>query len=320
MKISSYAKTGIAVLTVGAALYWGMNFLKGINVFSPENTYSVLYERIDGLGLSNPVEIRGLKVGQVRDIRFSDKMYGSVLVTISTRGDLRIPKGTVARIFSSDLMGSKSIELIMGGHADFYAPGDTLMPDMEGSIGDQVKLQMLPLKHKAEDLMVSMEQAITAVQYVFNEQTGVKLQASLSKVSLTIDALRHSAANLDTIMDESKWKITKTLSNIESITKNIDENKANINSILVNMGSISDSISKSNLTQTLNNLGEAIEEANMALEKINSGSGSLGKLIYDDSLYTGLSSTLESLDALLIDVKGHPKKYVHFSLFGKADK
>lgn len=324
MKLSTYTKTGILVTFVGIGLYWGLNFMKGIDILKPENTFYITYDRIDGLELSSPVEIRGLRVGQVRDISFHGGSYDKVLVSIAIKGDLDIPKNTIGRIYSSDLMGTKSIELIMAKNDTILQSGDTINSEIEGSISDQVKIQMLPLKHKAEDLMESMEKAIVAVKYVFNEETGKKLQESLLKVQMAIDALKHSAVNMDTLMDQSKGKFSKILTNVESISRNVKNNNENISGILSNLNNVTDSLSESNLTETINNLNTTLAEADKFMYQINTGQGSLGKFIYNDSLYNNLASATDDLDKLLIDINANPKRYVHFSLFGssgdKSDK
>lgn len=317
MKLSVYTKTGILVTAAGVGLYLGINFLKGKNIFKKEVTYTILYDRIDGLNLSSSVEIRGLKVGRVSNIAFSGNDYGKLAVSVIVSDEMPIPKGSIGRIYSSDLMGTKSIEIIMGSSDTLLAPGDTIASEIEGSIGDQVKLQMLPLKRKAEDLMVSMEKAMEAVKYVFNEETGTKLQQSLLTVQVAINGLQKATTNLDTIMVESKDKFAKILTNVQSISKNIDNNNKNISEVLTNLNSITDSLAASNLTQAINNANATLAESRILLEQINSGQGTMGKLIYSDSLYMHLTQASQDLDKLLIDINANPKKYIQFSLINK---
>lgn len=317
MKLSVYTKTGILVTATGIGLYLGINFLKGKNIFSKEATYTILYDRIDGLNLSSSVEVRGLKIGRVSNIEFSKQDLGKLAVSIIISDEMPIPKGSVGRIYSSDLMGTKSIEIIMGNNDTILAPGDTIASEIEGSIGDQVKLQMLPLKRKAEDLMVSMENAMEAVKYVFNEETGTKLQQSLQTVQVAINGLQKATSNLDTIMIESKDKFAKILTNVQSISKNIDNNNKNITGVLTNLNSITDSLAASNLTQAINNANATLAESKKLLEQINSGQGTMGKLIYSDTLYMNLTQASQDLDKLLIDINTNPKKYIQFSLINK---
>ncbi len=320
MKLSVYTKTGILVTAAGIGLYLGINFLKGKNIFKKEVSYTILYDRIDGLNLSSSVEIRGLKIGRVSNIAFSGQGYSKLAVSVIVSDETPIPKGSIGRIYSSDLMGTKSIEIIMGTSDTLLAPGDTIASEIEGSIGDQVKLQMLPLKRKAEDLMVSMEKAMEAVKYVFNEETGAKLQQSLLTVQVAINGLQKATSNLDTIMIESKDKFAKILTNVQSISKNIDNNNKNITGVLTNLNNITDSLAASNLTQAINNANATLAQSKILLEQINSGQGSMGKLIYSDTLYMNLTQASLDLDKLLIDINTNPKKYVQFSLINKNKK
>lgn len=320
MKLSVYTKTGILVTAAGVGLYLGINFLKGKNIFKKEVAYTILYDRIDGLNLSSSVEVRGLKIGRVSNISFSGQGYSKLAVSVIVSDEMPIPKGSIGRIYSSDLMGTKSIEIILGASDTMLAPGDTIGSEIEGSIGDQVKLQMLPLKRKAEDLMVSMEKALEAVKYVFNEEIGAKLQQSLLTVQVAINGLQTATSNLDTIMVESKDKFSKILTNVQSISKNIDNNNKNITGVLTNLNSITDSLAASNLTQAVNNASVTLAESKKLLAQINSGEGTMGKLIYNDSLYLNLAQASKDLDKLLIDINANPKKYVQFSLINKNKK
>jgi len=321
MKLSIQARTGILVTIVAFGIYAGINFMKGMSLFESQKKYYIKYERIDGLELSSPIEIRGLKVGQVSDIQFESDNYRKIVVSVLIRGDIALPQETIGRIYSSDLMGTKSIELIMGGGDAFMQSGDTIGSEIEGSISDQVKLQMLPLKRKAEDLMGSMEEAITAVKEVLNEKTGKELRGSLKKVQVAIDAFKHAATNLDTVMVQSKGKFSKILSNVQSISKNIENNNENISSILDHLDLITDSLSRSNITQTINNLNKTLVQTEVLMREINSGEGSIGKLIYEDSLYNNLMETTANFDKLLIDINENPGRYVHVSFIDlKSDK
>lgn len=318
MKLSAYTKTGILVTASAIALYWGINFLKGRSIFNSEITYTILYDRIDGLSLSSPVEIRGLKIGRVTKIAFSGQDYSKLAVSVTVAGDMPIPHGSIGRIYSSDLMGTKSIEIIRAKNNNMLREGDTICSEIEGSIGDQVKLQMLPLKRKAEDLMESMEKGMEAVKYVFNQETGAKLQQSLYTVQVAIIGLKQATSNLDTIMVESKDKFSHILTNVQSISKNIDNNGKNISEVLTNLNSITDSLAASNLKQTINSVASTLDEAEKLMAQINSGEGTIGKMIYNDSLYNNLSQASADLDKLLIDVKANPKKYIQFSLINKS--
>ena len=170
-KKSSLAKIGFLVFAAIAIFIWGVNYLKGIDIFKQENEYYIVYNKVDGLVSSSPVLINGLRIGQVRSINFHEDMSGRLIVEIASDKKYKIPKNSVARIFSSDLLGTRSIEIIFSDSTTFHVSGDTLRSDIEQSLAEQVSLQMLPLKNKAEDLLEEIEIAMKIIQRVFNEET-----------------------------------------------------------------------------------------------------------------------------------------------------
>ena len=149
MNRSTYIKIGAVITLTIAAFVWGFNFLKGRGTFSNDDLFYVIYDRIDGLEVANPVLINGFKVGQVRDIHFLEDTSGRLVVELQVGPVYKVPKESVARIFSSDLMGTKAIELIFSDKRGLHETGDTLLPDFEGSLQEMVSVQMLPLKNKA---------------------------------------------------------------------------------------------------------------------------------------------------------------------------
>ncbi len=315
MEKKNYIKIGIITSLIIFALIWGVNYLKGKDIFSSEYIYYVVYDRIDGLQVSNPVLVNGYAVGQVRNIGFLPDNSGKIVVTMALTQDFNIPGNTVARIFSSDLMGTKAVELIFGKADYLQQPGDTLKSDFEGSLQEMVSVQMLPLKKKAEDLMKQMEDAIEVINYVFNEKTQANIMSSFEDIKITFANLKESSSNLDTIVYANKTKIDAIMSNIESISANIEKNNDNISRVIDNTSRISDSLANSNLTQTINQLAELIAELNVTMQKINNSEGSLGLLVNNDTLYYNLEDVTYNLNKLLTDMRVNPKRYVHFSMF-----
>lgn len=316
--ISNPTKIGIITIITLALTYWGFNFLKGKDIFNKENTFYVLYDKIEGLEPSNPVYIRGFKIGQVRDIKFTDATHATFTVTLKLKSDVNISDSTIARIFSNDLMGNKAIEIVLGKSPIYLKDGDTLIPQIEESLSEQVRLQVLPLKNEAQKLLVDLQQAAQSVSYVLNENTGKKLADSFSKIQDAISSIYRAANSLDTILTGNKADIGNILSNFKSISNNLKNNNNNISNILANFESISDSLAKSNLKHTLITLDSVMTDFNVVLSKIQKGEGSLGMLINDDSLYINLENASKDLDILLKDIEDNPKRYVHFSVFGKS--
>lgn len=315
MSRTIYIKIGLAVSFAILALAWGVNFLKGKGVFQDESYYYVIYDRIDGLEVSNSVLVNGFKVGQVSEIDFLPDNSGRLMVEFQIGIQYKLPKKTVAQIFSSDLMGTKSINLIFGKEKELQVPGDTLVADFEGSLTEMVSLQMLPLKNKAEDLMKEMEKAIAVVTNIFDENNRQKIVTSINHMKETFHNLETSTSSLDSIVQGGKLRMDNILFNVESITTNLENNNEQISNLLNNLSNVSDSLAKAEITQTLINLNSVISELNKTAIKINSGEGSLGLLVNNDSLYNNLEDATYNLNRLLEDFRLNPKRYVHFSAF-----
>ncbi len=315
MKKSTYIKIGLIISITIFSLFWGVNFLKSKGTFSTDNIFYVVYNRIDGLTISNPVLVNGFEVGQVRDIHFLPDTSGRLVVQIAVKREFNIPGKSVARIFSSDLMGTKAIDLIFGDANYFEQSGDTLIADFEGSLQEMVSVQMLPLKTKAEDLMKQMEQAIEIINYVFNEETRQDIMASFKNIKATFANLENSSTNLDSIVSEGKNKMENILSNVESISSNLEQNNSLITQALKNVSNISDSLAKANLKQTINETYLVLNQLNDLIKKVNNSEGSLGLLVNNDTLYYNLQDVSYNLNRLIEDLRLNPKRYVQFSAF-----
>jgi len=318
MKISRKTKIGLFVLIVSVLTFWGIYFLKGIDIFHKENKYLIIYDNIEGLGVSSPVQIRGFKVGRVTNISFSNKQYESLTVEISVKSDINIPKGTIAKVYSSDLMGSKSIELLIGTSYHYLSNGDTIYSEIEESLGEQVKLQMLPLKKKAESLMSSMDSVLAVVENILNKNTKENIKNSILSIRNTFQNLENSAIKIKEIVSEKQ--ITEVLVNLEYITGNIRNHNKDIGNILHNISSLSDTLARAEIGKTLLTVNKVFNDFDSIATKIKSGEGTIGQLVNNDTLYFNLQQASSDLDSLLIDLKTHPKRYVHFSVFGSKEK
>ncbi len=304
---------GIVVIAVFLFIY-GLNFLKGKNIFTARTHYYVLYKNVGGLTESNPVYLNGFVVGKVNKISFAPDMKGGIVVDFVLReNDLKIPKNTIARIFSDGLLGTKAIGLDFGDATQYAESGDTLLPNLENSLTDQMSEQLMPVKDKAESLIVRADSLMAVITKLFSPGVNDNLRHSIENVnSITL--------NVNGMVAEQRKRLDAITANVESISKNLKENNQNLSTVMANFKNISDSIAKANLTQTLNNANLAVKQTAEIMDKINSGKGSLGMLVNNDSLYKHLDMASRDLDRLLVDLKEHPKRYVHISVFGKSDK
>ncbi len=321
MTIKKEVKIGfIMVLAIGL-LFWGANFLKGKDIFSSDVQYYGVYPRIDGLGVSNPVIINGFKVGKVDKISFNPNNSGELIVKFSVdREKFKVPRDSRAKIVSSDILGSKSIELIIGESLEFAKTGDTLSSDIEASLTEEVNQQIAPLKRKAENLIQTVDSAIMVVSAIFNQQARNDLNESFTSIKRSLLTFEMTAKRIDGLVEEERKHLKGIVSNMESITNNIKNNNENLTSVLNNVHQITDSLAKSNLTQVINNAAIAMQSATNILQKIENGEGSMGELLNNDTLYYNLEAASKDLDKLFLDLRLNPERYVHFSIFGRKNK
>ncbi len=306
-----YGLLGIAILF---ASYWGFEFLKGTSLFTKTNVYFIYYDRIEGLNESSPVTVNGYQIGKVSEITFLPKDNCRLLIKIDISKDFLLPDSTIARIYSMDLMGSKGIELIFGGKSTYHSPGDTLIGEVEQSLKDQVSVQMLPVKQKAEELMVEISKAIAVISYIFNDETRDNLEKSFASIKATMAYLESSAYSVDTLLKKESGKIGRILANVEYLTLTLRDNAEHLSNIFDNLSTFSDTLVALDISKTIIEANKAIESFNAVMDKVNRGEGSLGQLIQDDKFANEIEQAAENLRKLLFDIQFNPKKYVHFSL------
>lgn len=302
------------VLTGIVILVWGINFLKGTELFSRQKEYYAIYTSVDGLSSANPVEINGLKVGQVSSLKLLPGQEGKIIAKLLINNDVRLPKNTIAKIVSSDLLGAKAIRLFLGSDSVYAQSHDTLQTDIQLTLTQEVNKQVAPLKNKAENLLSSLDSVLAVLQYIFNAETRKSLGKSFESIQGTIESLERTTLRLDTLVFSEQKKLKLIFSNIEDISSTIRNNSGEINSIIQNVALISDSLAKSKFVSTVSTINKTFNETSSILEKINKGEGSLGLLINNDSLYKNLTYSADELNKLIEDIRLNPKKYVHYSL------
>ena len=315
MKVSRELKISILFILGLALLFWGYNFLKGKNVFKSERLLYAIYNNVNGLNPSNLVSINGLEVGQVKDVYFEENYSGRVVVILSVSTNFPIPKNSIARIFSSDLMGSKEVAIDLGSSRKMIISGDTLMSASEASLKEEVNRQVQPLKIKAEALLGSIDSVAIILKEIFNEGARENLTNSFASIEKTFYALQYTTMKLDTMVREESNRLSHIIANVEAITTNLNADKDNISNIISNFSNLSDSLVKADVATTFINANKAIGELAIILEKINKGEGTVGALVHNDSLYFHIEKSMSDLNKLLEDIKLHPKKYVRLSIF-----
>ena len=320
MKLTKEVKVGIVTTIAIGCFIYGFNFLKGKDFFSTQRKFYAVYQDIDGLVDANPMLINGFRVGMVGDIELMNDGSGKVLVTLVLDDEVNVPKNSIARVVSSDLLGSKAIQLVLGTGTDYAESGDTLVAAQEDNLKQAVNKTIAPLQKKAEGLISSIDSVMVVVQQVFNESARQNLAKSFENIKDAIASLETTSYRLDTLVNSEKAKISSILSKINHLAGTLDENSGKLANVINNFSNISDSLAQSNLKQAINNADVALSQASSIMTKINKGEGSLGLLVNNDSLYRKLDKSSEDLDKLLKDLRINPERYVHISVFGRKDR
>ncbi len=286
----------IAITTIIACaiLVVGIDFLKGINIMKPTNYYYAVFNNVAGLGVSSPVKIDGFDVGLVRAVEYNYQKPGTIVVEISLDKKLKLTSGSKV-LLASDIMGTATLDLKMNPHVSTYLnPGDTiegeLAPDMMGSIKENILPQL-------EHLLPKIDSILTGIQTIVSNPA---LNSALNHIDNVTKNLEKSTFNLTVMMEKQ----------VPSILNNLDTVSAHLNLFSQDMKNIK-------LSNTINSIDSVLYGMNSISSKLNSKDNSLGLLLNDETLYHKLTKTATSADSLLIDLRLHPKRYVHFSLFGR---
>ncbi|MCF6180754.1 MlaD family protein [Lutibacter sp.] len=309
MKITRELKTGIFAIVVIALFIWGYNYLKGTNLFDGKiNTYFTEYNNVRGLNTSSVVTINGVDVGKVIDITFNKdpKKRGQLIVEFSILNDFQFSKKSIAKIYSASLMGGKSLAVVPSYDGEMAKPGDYLKGEIESDIFSTVTEKLNPLQAKIENVIVKVDSLLGNLNNIVDAKTRINIKQSMAQLNATLANFHAASKNLSLLVSDNKEKLDKTFSNVALMTSNFEK--------------LSDTLVNANLGATVKKLQTTITNLNGVLAEINSGKGSLGKLVKDESLYSNLTNASKELEELLRDMKLHPKRYVHFSLFGKKDK
>ncbi|MEI6554953.1 MAG: MlaD family protein [Paludibacter sp.] len=293
-------KVGIMAVAAILVLYFGMNFLKGTDIFSSKNYFYARYENIGGLVPSSPVYVKGFKVGQVEQVKYDFTKKEAFVIKVSVSKDIKLPKGTQILLYDEGLMGGKAIQLVFDpiiATQAMHTPGDTIESKVEIGMMAQLSGDLMP---KIDNIATQADSLLRSVRMLVENKNLTK---SLSSIEHTTADLAVSSSQLKKMMNNDMPKI---LGNVNGLTSDFKQ--------------ISGNLKKIDLEATIASINHTIANLNLITDKINNGDGTLGMLVNNKDLYINLSNTASSADKLLIDLQKNPKNYVHFSLFGNNKK
>jgi len=309
-KISNEVKVGVTVFLTILVFIWLYNFLKGKDLFSNTAYYYTVYDDIGGLAESSPVEINGYKVGVVQSIDFIDAESGRLIVSFSVDRGFKLPVNTVAEIVPVSLLGGMKVQFVFGNGPGFYSEDDTIYGRLAVSIIDKMEKEILPIKEKATNLINVLDSVLSSVNEVLNADFKKDFSGTLSNLNSTTESL-------DKIIGSKEKELKTTLENINKFTLMLSENSENMSRTFNNLEAITDTLASADIYSSISNLKVSLEKAAIMIENMNNGKGTAGQFLTNDTLYSNMTNSLESLNVLLQDMKANPKKYVHFSIFGK---
>ena len=298
MKLTKEIKIALVAIVGILIMYFGINFLKGMNLFSTNNAYYMTFDDIQGLGASTPIYADGYKVGTVDSLAY-DYKNGPIKVKVDINKDLRIPQGSKAEIVK-DLMGNLQVNLLLANNPrERVEPGGVIPGAVNGGMMDKAA-NLIPV---VEKMLPKLDSILTSVNALLADPA---LAASLHNVETITSNLTVSTRELNTLM--------------AGLNKQVPGMVRKANGVLDNTNRLTANLASLDVQGTLNKVNQTLESAHQFTEKLNSNQGSLGLLMNDTKLYDNLTSTMSHADSLVIDLKAHPKRYVHFSVFGRKDK
>jgi phospholipid/cholesterol/gamma-HCH transport system substrate-binding protein len=304
LKLSKEIKTAVLVISGILLFIFIFNYLKGENVFDSSKKISAIYENVEGLAPSAAVTINGHTIGKVQSIEFKGDGSGLLRVNMLISDDFPFSVNSEAQLYEAGLIGGKAIAIIPAfDNSSLVQSGDVLRSKVKPGLTDLVNQRLTPLQEKIEKMMVSADQLLINLNEVFDVQSKENIKLSIAELSTTISSFKTTSESLNSLVEDNKPAIGETILNFSKISKDLS--------------SVSESLSESDIDLIMLDLKSTISSFDLLLKNIENGDGSFGKFIKDDRLYVNLQGATKQLEELLNDMKLNPKRYVHFSLFGK---
>lgn len=307
MKISREVKTGVIAVLIIILFIWGYSFLKDKSLTSKSRLFYSEYTTVEGLAINSPVTINGLKVGKISNITFHSQKRGTLVVEMDINDDVKFSKSSVAQIYSPDFISGKSLRIkINYDDSEVAKSGDTLKGEISSGIMGMINEQIGPLQTMVEEFIQHSDTVMQNINNVLNPKNQENIAESLESLNATLLKFKGLSYKADQMLSGNNDKIDSIMTN------------ANVS--MLKISQMTDSLEKANISETVLKLQKTLDGFNRLLDSVENGEGTIGLLMKDESLYNNLEGASKELEALLRDMKEHPKRFVHFSLFGKKEK
>ncbi|WP_106792099.1 MlaD family protein [Aquimarina sp. Aq78] len=305
MKFTREVKTGILAICAIALLIFGYSFLKGKNLLENDRTFYAIYDNVEGLIPSSPVTINGMVVGQVVSISFADTK-GNLVVEFNVDSDFSFSKNSMAKVYGGGLIGGKSLAIMPIYEQGLEAKDkDTLPGKIEAGLLELVNDKLAPLQEKLEAAITDADTLLNSVNGILNVDNKNNLNSIFKDLSVTVKNFKGASSSLNTILSGNEEKLNNTFTNLDKMSTNLNK--------------VSDSLAQINVAKLGKDLEKVLTNFEKISKDINSGRGTVGKLLKDDKLYDNLEKTSKQLELLIQDLRLNPKRYVHISVFGKKN-
>jgi len=303
LKLSKEVKAAIFVLTSILLFIFGFNYLKGTSLLDRQKTLYAVYDEVDGLLVGANVMINGLSIGNVTELDFLPNST-KILVTIKVKDKLNFSSKSTASIYETGVLGGLAISIEpVFDRQSVAKTGDTLRSSVRPGLTELINRQIEPLSRQLQSTITSVDSIFSGASNVLNIETQENIKVSIEVLTSAINAINKSASIIENTLNQKNDKINNTLDNIESISNNLSK--------------VTQDLNEFGISNVLADIKKSTEGINSVIQNLNSGSSSLGKLINKDELYENLNSSILSLNKLIEDINENPKKYVHFSIFGR---
>ena len=303
MKLSYEIKTALLVLS-GIFLFIVMiNYLKSNDIFVSDRSFFAIYDDVEGVSTGTPVTISGFNVGSVQDISF----YGDeakLLLKFRVENDFQFSSNSIAQIYETGLIGGKALAIIPVNGKNLAVSGDTLKSDIAPGLTELVNDKLSPLQEKIESMVVSADSLLIAVNSVFDDETKKNLTSSIENFSATIQSAKKSVDVFEEVLGNNENRLNAIIVNADQSLKNFSNLSENFEE----------------LDLVIENLSKSSSNINSITSEIKAGDGLVNKVVYDEGFVKSLDEISSNINLLLEDLRMNPKRYVHFSLFGKKNK